>query len=66
LEEQVGGLGFEGDAADLVNDQQGVAAEPDDFALQPARRALSILSWDPFVGSTTKMILSIDRSRSMI
>jgi hypothetical protein len=27
LEEQVGGFGFEGDLADFVDDQEGVAAE---------------------------------------
>jgi hypothetical protein len=35
LEEQVGGLGFEGDVADFVDDQQRVAAEPDQLGLQP-------------------------------
>jgi hypothetical protein len=34
LEEQVGGFGFEPDVADLV-DQQRVAAQPGEFALQP-------------------------------
>src|SRR5215472_18356129 len=34
LEEQVGGLGLERDVADLVDDQQRVAAEPDQFGLQ--------------------------------
>ena len=38
LEEQVGGLGFEGDVADLVDDQQRVAAEPDELVLEPCRR----------------------------
>ena len=36
LEEQVGGLGFEGDVADLVDDQQRVAAQSDEFGLQAA------------------------------
>ena len=36
LEEQVGGFGFEGDVADLVDDEQRVAAEPDELGLQPA------------------------------
>ena len=33
LEEQVGGFGFEGDVADLVDDEQWVAAEPEQFGL---------------------------------
>ena len=36
LEEQVGGLGFERDVADFIDDEQRVAAEPDEFLLQPA------------------------------
>ena len=36
LEEQVGGFGFEGDVADLVDDEQRVAAQPDQFVLEPA------------------------------
>ena len=36
LEEQVRGFGFEGDVADLVDDEQRVAAEPDEFGLQAA------------------------------
>jgi transposase len=36
LEEQVGGFGFERDVADLVDDEQRVAAEADEFGLQPA------------------------------
>ena len=36
LEEQVGGFGFEGDVADFVDDEQRVAAEADEFGLQPA------------------------------
>ena len=35
LEEQVGGLGFEGDVADFVDDQQRVAAEPGELGLEP-------------------------------
>jgi hypothetical protein len=34
LEEQVGGFGFEWDVADLVNNEQGVAAQPDQFLLK--------------------------------
>jgi hypothetical protein len=37
LEEEVGGLGLERDVADLVDDQQRIAAEPDEFGLEPAR-----------------------------
>ena len=33
LEEQVRGFGFEGDVADLVDDEQRVAAETDQFGL---------------------------------
>ena len=36
LEEQVRGFGFEGDVADLVDDEQRVAAEADELGLQPA------------------------------
>ena len=36
LEEQVGGLGLEGDVADLVDDQQRDAAEPDELVLEAA------------------------------
>jgi hypothetical protein len=35
LEEQVGGLRLEGDVADLVDDQQRGAAQPDQLGLQP-------------------------------
>jgi hypothetical protein len=42
LEEQVGGFGFEWDVADLVNNEQGVAAQPDQFLLKtPAMVGLS-------------------------
>ena len=34
LEEQVGGLGFERDLADLVDDQQRVAAQPGQLSLE--------------------------------
>jgi hypothetical protein len=36
LEEQVRGFGFEWDVADLVDDEQGVAAESDELGLEPA------------------------------
>jgi hypothetical protein len=36
LEEQVGRFGFEGDVSDLVDDQQWVAAQADQFGLQLA------------------------------
>src|SRR5947199_10763121 len=36
LEEQVGGLGFEGDVSDLVDHEQGDAGELVQFGLQPA------------------------------
>ena len=36
LEEQVRRFGFEGDVADLVDDEAGVAAETDQLVLQPA------------------------------
>jgi len=35
FEEQVRGFGFEGDVADFVDDQQRIAAEADQFLLQP-------------------------------
>ncbi len=36
LEEQVGGLRLKRDVADLVDDEQRVAAQPDQLLLQPA------------------------------
>ena len=36
LEEQVGGFGFEGDVADLVDDEERVAAESAELVLEPA------------------------------
>ncbi|GLB98044.1 hypothetical protein SRL2020226_48200 [Mycobacterium kiyosense] len=36
MEEQVGRFGFEGDVSDLVDDQQWVAAQADQFGLQLA------------------------------
>ena len=36
LEEQVGGFGFEGDVADLVDDDERVAPEPGEFGLDTA------------------------------
>jgi hypothetical protein len=36
LEEQVRRFGFERDVADFVDEQAGVAAEPDEFVLEPA------------------------------
>ena len=36
LEEQVGGLGFEGDVADFVDDQQRIAAQAAQLVLEPA------------------------------
>src|SRR5258708_4230162 len=36
LEEQVGGLGLERDVADLIDDQDGIAAQPDQLGLQPS------------------------------
>ena len=36
LEEQVGRFGFERDVADFVDDEQWLAAQPDEFVLQPA------------------------------
>jgi hypothetical protein len=35
-EEQVGRLGLERDVADLVDDEQRIAPQPDEFCLQPA------------------------------
>ena len=36
MEEQVGRLGFEGDVADLIDDEQGVAAQAQEFLLESA------------------------------
>ena len=36
MEEQVRGLGFEGDVADLVHDQQRIAAQPHELGLEPS------------------------------
>ena len=48
LEEQVGGLGLEGDVADLVDDEQWVAAEPVELGLQPAGGMVVGEAGDPF------------------
>ena len=50
LEEQVRGFGFEGDVADLVDDQQRVAAEADELVLQPAGVVGVGEAGDPFGG----------------
>ena len=50
MEEQVGGFGFEGDVADLVDDEQRVAAEPDELGLQPAGVVGVGEPGDPFGG----------------
>jgi len=50
LEEQVGGLGFERDVADLVDDEQRVAAEPDQLGLQVAGVVGGGEPVDPFAG----------------
>ena len=47
LEEQVGGLGLEGDVADLVNDQQRDPAEPLQRFVQSPRGVLGGESVDP-------------------
>ena len=50
LEEQVRGFGLERDVADLVDDQQRVAAEADEFGLQPAGVVGVGEPGDPFGG----------------
>ena len=50
LEEQVGGFGLERDVADLVDDQQRVAAQPDQLGLQPAGVVGVGEPGDPFGG----------------
>ena len=50
LEEQVRGFWFEGDVADLVDDEQRVAAEPDQLGLQPAGVVGVGEAGDPFGG----------------
>jgi hypothetical protein len=50
LEEQVGGLGLERDVADFVDDQQRVASQPDQLALQPAGVVRLGEAGDPFGG----------------
>jgi hypothetical protein len=50
LEEQVGGLGFERDVANFIDDDQRVAAEPDEFWLQPAAVVGFGQPGDPFGG----------------
>ena len=50
LEEQVGCFGFEGDVADLVDDEQRVAAEPGQFGLQSAAVVGVGESVDPLAG----------------
>jgi hypothetical protein len=50
LEEQVGRFGFERDVADLIDDQERVAAQPDEFLLQtPAVMGLG-QPGDPLAG----------------
>ena len=48
MEEQVGGLGFELDVADFVDDDQRVAPESDEFLLEPAGVVGFGQSGDPF------------------
>lgn len=50
LEEQVGRFGFEGDVADLVDDQQWQAAEFDQFVLEVAAVVGGGESVDPLGG----------------
>ena len=50
LEEQVGGFGFERDVADLIDDDQRVAAQPDEFGLEPAGVMGFGQAGDPFGG----------------
>ena len=50
LEEQVRGFRFEGDVADLIDDQQRVTAEADQFRLQVAVVVGCGESVDPFAG----------------
>src|SRR3954454_16524487 len=50
LEEQVGGLGFERDVPDLVDDQQGVAAQADELGLEASGVVGVAEAGDPFGG----------------
>jgi hypothetical protein len=50
LEEQIGGLRFERDVANFIDDDQRVAAEPDEFLLQPAGVVGFGQPGDPFGG----------------
>jgi hypothetical protein len=50
LEEQVGGLGLEGDVADLVDDQDRVAPKPGQLGLQPPGVVGVGEAGDPFGG----------------
>ena len=50
MEEQVRGLGFEGDVADFVDDQQRVAAQAAQFVLQAAGVVRVGEAGDPFGG----------------
>ena len=50
LEEQVGGFGFEGDVADLVDDEQRVAAQPGELVLEAAGVVGVGEPGDPFGG----------------
>jgi hypothetical protein len=47
LEEQVGGFGFEGDVADLVDDQQRVTAQPHQLGLEASGGVRLGKSCDP-------------------
>jgi hypothetical protein len=50
LEEQVGGFGFKRDVAHLVDDQQWVAGQADEFGLQGAAMVGGGQSVDPLAG----------------
>ena len=50
LEEQVGGLGFEGDVADFVDDDEGVAAEAAEFVVDAVGVVGGGETVDPFGG----------------
>ncbi len=50
LEEQVGGLGLEGDVADLVDDEERVATQAEQLVVEPAGAVGLGQGVDPFGG----------------
>ena len=63
LEEQVGGFGFERDVADLVDDQQRVAAQANQFGLELAGVILLMAMFGAVVLARRQIELGDDERR---